>query len=50
MSEAMDSIDVTKKGAALAAAEAGRFDALPIYKPEIECAPARTSAPSSWRS
>ena len=38
MSEAMDSIDVTKKGAALAAAEAGRFDALPIYKPEIECA------------
>ena len=38
MSEAMDPIDVTKKGAALAAAEAGRFDALPIYKPEIECA------------
>lgn len=38
MSEAMDSIDVTKKGAALAAAEAVRFDALPIYKPEIECA------------
>ena len=34
----MDPIDVTKKGAALAAAEAGRFDALPIYKPEIECA------------
>ena len=25
MSEAMDPIDVTKKGAALAAAEAGRF-------------------------
>ncbi|MFR5090785.1 MAG: phenylacetate--CoA ligase family protein [Adlercreutzia equolifaciens] len=38
MSEAMDPIDVTKKGAALGAAEAGRFDALPIYKPEIECA------------
>ena len=35
MSEAMDPIDVTKKGAALAAAEAGRFDAF---------------APCNWRS
>ena len=30
--------DVTAKGGALAAAAAGRFDALPVYKPEIECA------------
>lgn len=31
-------IDVTKKGAALAAAAAGDFSALPIHNPAIECA------------
>ena len=32
-------INVTEKGGALRAAAEGRFDALPIYKPDIECAP-----------
>ncbi len=31
-------IDITEKGAALKAAEAGRFDELPILDPDIECA------------
>ena len=30
-------IDITEKGAALKAAEAGCFDELPIFQPEIEC-------------
>ena len=30
--------DITKKGGALAAAAAQRYDLLPMYKPEIECA------------
>lgn len=32
-------LDVTVKGGALTAAAQGRFDVLPVYKPEIECAP-----------
>lgn len=31
-------IDITKKGAALAAAAAGDFSSLPIHNPDIECA------------
>ena len=31
-------MDVREKGGALAAAAAGRFDLLPVYKAEIECA------------
>lgn len=31
-------MDITKKGAALKAAAAGRFDELPIHNPSIECA------------
>ena len=31
-------MDITKKGAALEAAAAGRFDELPIHNPSIECA------------
>ena len=30
-------IDISKKGAALAAAAAGRFDELPIHNPDVEC-------------
>ncbi len=30
-------IDITEKGAALKAAEEGRFDQLPVFQPEIEC-------------
>ena len=30
-------VDITKKGAALKAAEAGQFEGLPILQPEIEC-------------
>lgn len=31
-------VDITKKGQAIKCAEAGQFDCLPIYLPEIECA------------
>jgi phenylacetate-CoA ligase len=34
-----EAFDIRKKGGALAAAAAERFDVLPVYKPEIECAP-----------
>ena len=30
-------IDISKKGAALAAAAAGKFDELPIHNPDVEC-------------
>lgn len=38
MSEAMDPIDVTKKGAALAGRRGGTVRRPAIYKSEIECA------------
>lgn len=34
----MSTIDVSKKGAALAAAKSGDFNGFPIYMPEVECA------------
>ena len=34
-----DTIDMTVKGAALAAAAAGDFSNLPIHNPAVECAP-----------
>ena len=33
-----EKFDITEKGAALKAATEGKFDVLPIYQPEIECA------------
>ena len=35
----METIDITRKGAALEAAAQGRFDSLPIYDRSVECAP-----------
>ena len=32
-------VDLTVKGAALAAAAAGDFSGLPVYAPDVECAP-----------
>lgn len=39
MTDAATAFSVTQKGAALQAAQQGRFDQLPIYNPAIECAP-----------